>query len=425
MTDIERRRVMQMGAMVAAGMAMAGRTNGARAAVPTVDTGTVSDGKIEFPAWTAATERPSSGPPSPMPPRERVGFAVLGLGRLALGEILPAFAQSKRARLVALVSGTPDKARTVAAQYGLAADKVYGYGDWDEIKADPDIEAVYVVTPNAIHRENVVDAANAGKHVLCEKPMSTSSADCQAMIDACAKAGRKLMIAYRCQYEPHNRAVQDMVRQQTYGPAGLFDSVNVQNMAAPTQWRLKKALSGGGALPDIGLYCLNTARFLTGEEPTEVFARTYSPPNDERFREVEATIVFTLRFPSGFVANCSASYAFHENRRFGLNMPGAAVELQNAYAYQGQRLVIAHRAGKAESTDGLQLEQRNQFALELDHMAECVRTGREPRTPGHEGLQDHKLMEAIYRSAASGQPVTLPPVSGLDVTRGPALARDS
>ncbi len=233
MSDPDRRHMLKLAA-AAAGAALGG-TAAVGAAEPVVDTGAVQGDKVEFPAWTAPTERPAAPPPSPLPPKSRVGFAVLGLGRLALEEILPAFAQSKRARLVALISGTPDKAKLVAERYGVAPDAVYGYGDWARIGADPAIQAVYVVTPNALHREFTLAAAAAGKHVLCEKPMATSAADCQAMIDACARAGRHLMIAYRCQYEPNNRAVQAMVRDRRYDAAMLYDAVNTQNMAAPTQ----------------------------------------------------------------------------------------------------------------------------------------------------------------------------------------------
>lgn len=426
MTDFDRRQMLKLGA--AAGGAIVASAQSAAAAPSSaeavVDTGSVADGKVEFPAWTAPTERPAGPPPAPLPPSERVGFAVLGLGRLALEEILPAFGQAKRAKLVALISGTPEKAARVAAQYGVSPDALYGYDDWAKVGANGAIDAVYVVTPNALHKAAVVAAAGAGKHVLCEKPMATSSADCEAMIAACAKAERHLMIAYRCQYEPNNRAVQALVRERRYGAAGLIDAVNVQNMAAPDQWRFRKALSGGGALPDIGLYCLNAARFLTGEEPIEVFGRTFAPPGDPRFREVEEMVSFTLRFPSGLVANSAASYGLHENRRLGVGLPGAAIEFTNAFAYEGQQVRVAHRDGNAESVDDRRIPAKNQFALELDHLAECIRTGRMPRTPGQEGLADQRIMEAIYRSAETGQPVALPMAAGLDTTRGPALPDD-
>ena len=419
MSDLERRQFMVASAGALAGAAVAATP---AASAPVIDSGKVEHGRVDFPAWTAPTERPAGPPPAPLPPAERVGFAVVGLGRLALEEILPAFGEAKQAKLVALVSGTPDKAKLVASQYGVEPQSIYGYADFEALKANAAVQVVYVVTPNGLHKDYVIGALGAGKHVLCEKPMATSSADAQAMVDAAKQAGRKLMIAYRCQYEPYNRAVQKLVRGKSFGPIGFIDAVNTQNMAAPDQWRFNKQLAGGGALPDIGLYCLNGARFLSGEEPVEITARTWSTPNDERFPEVEETVAFTLRFPSGLLANCLASYGLHESRRMGLHAPGAAIQFENAFAYTGHKLMVAHRDEQAEVVEDRRLATKNQFALEMDHMAECVRTDREPRTPGQEGVQDHKLMEAIYRAAASGQPVRLDAVDKEDATRGPALS---
>ena len=215
---------------------------------------------------------------------------------------------------MALVSGSPEKAKTVAAQYGIKPEAIYSYDKFDDIKNNPDIAAVYVVLPNAMHKEFVLRASKAGKHILCEKPMATSSQDAKQMVEGCRDAGRLLIIAYRCQYEPYNRKVIDLLRQQKYGAAKLIRAVNVQNMAAPEQWRLKRAMAGGGSLPDVGIYCLNAARYLTGEEPVEIYARIATTPNDPRFREVEETVSFSLRFPGGVIADCATSYGMHESR---------------------------------------------------------------------------------------------------------------
>ena len=412
-----RRRIVQIGAAGVTGTLLA---RSAAAAVPEIDAGRVQGGRVEFPAWTAPTERPSGGPPNPLPMSERVGIAVVGLGRLALEEVLPAFGETKKSRLAALVSGTPGKAKRVAEQYGVQPEAVYDYAGFDRIRDNPDIKAVYIILPNSMHKEYTIRAAQAGKDVLCEKPMAVSSAEGQAMVDACRTAGRKLMIAYRCQYEPYNREVLRMVREQVLGPARFIDAVNLQNQGDGTQWRFKRALAGGGALPDIGLYCLNAARFLTGEEPVEVVARMSSPPGDPRYAEVEETVNFMLRFPGGAVANCATSYGMHESRYMRVHTPGGSISLDGAFAYHDKQLRIAHRDGKAESVDERRLPMQNQFALEIDHMADCVISDRQPHTPGEEGVQDHRIMEAIYRSAESGQPVALPRVEGLDRTRGPA-----
>jgi len=163
-----------------------------------------------------------------------------------------------------LVSGDAGKAQKVAQQYDIPQKNIYNYQNFDEIKNNPEIDAVYIVLPNAMHEEFVVRAAKAGKHVLCEKPMTTSPKSAERMIDACKRAGKKLMIAYRIQFEPNNRQMMQFARQHKFGKVKVITSVNVQNIGDPKQWRLKKALSGGGSLPDIGLYDINTNRFFAG-----------------------------------------------------------------------------------------------------------------------------------------------------------------
>ena len=240
------------------------------------------------------------------------------------------------------------------------------------------------------------------------------------MVEAGAKAGKKLMIAYRCQYEVYNHELSKRARSGELGEIQIIDAINTQSQGDPTQWRQKKALAGRGSLPDVGLYCLNTARALLGEEPSEVHATISSPPNDPRFAEVESTVSFTLRFPSGVVANCASSYSAHEHRNFRVLGSKGVGEVENAFAYAGQKTRIFRRDGMGETNSELTLGEKNQFSLEIDHMAECVRSGAKPRTPGEEGLQDHLIMAAIYESARSGKPVRLEAPATLDAFRGPA-----
>jgi predicted dehydrogenase len=408
-----------------AGLAVAmmrGRASAASLAPPTPqDVGSVTAGKVTLPDDEGATDPPEAMPPNPASPSDRVGFAVVGLGRLSLENILPAFARTKRAKLVSVVSGSPDKARTVAAQYGLDSRSVYDYASFDRIAGDPSIGVVYIVLPNALHAEYTVRAFRAGKHVLCEKPMALSEAECTTMIDAGRSARRALMIAYRCQYEPNNRLVLDMVRAEKLGPARLIEARNTQVQGDPTQWRLKKAMAGGGPLYDVGIYCLNAARYLTGEEPVEVTGKLVDAPGDPRFREVEQSVQFVLRFPGGTVANCAASYDMHQTRTLNIHSNAGAIRLDNAFAYEGQLLNVNRLENGIETTTAHHLPAKDQFALELDHMADCVTAGTRPRTPGEEGRADVKLMQTIYRSAATGKTILLAPSAGRDSTRGPAI----
>ena len=373
---------------------------------------------IPLPPTSAPTERSPEQAPLPLSPSRRLGFAVVGLGNLALAQVIPAFGETKYCKLTALVSGTPDKAREVATQHGVPARSVYSYENYDTIRDNPDVDVVYVILPNSMHEEYTVRAAQAGKHVLCEKPMATSSAECQRMIDACRKADKKLMIAYRIQYEPNNRFMRQLIQTQQYGPVKIIEAVNGQNQGDPDQWRQKKALAGGGALPDVGLYCLNTTRFLTGEEPTEVMASTYSTPGDPRFREVEESVLWQMRFPSGIQSNNVTSYGFHEDRRYRVHAATGWFGLDPAFAYHGLQPELSYATGKIEHRERPQIGDKNQFALEMDHMAQCVMENKTPYTPGEEGLQDHRIMEAIYLSAKTGKPVKLPTIATRDTFRG-------
>ncbi len=362
--------------------------------------------------------------PGPFEPRdERVGFAVVGLGRLSIDQILPAFAHSRLCKPVALVSGHPEKAKKIAAQYGIKSGNLYTYETYDQIAHNPEVKVIYIVLPNSMHAEYTMRGAKAGKHILCEKPMATSVADCEKMIAACKTANVKLMIAYRQQYEPNNRAIEKLVREGKLGTLRSYVATNTQNQGDPSQWRLNRKLAGGGCLPDVGVYCLNAARFLTGEEPEEVFGYTFQPTGDPRFKEVEATCNFTLRFPSGFLAACSTGYAGHHSQFLRLEGSDSWVELAPAFGYHGLKLKQSKLMDNRETTLEPTIPDKDQFALEMDHMAECVMQGKTPHTPGEEGLQDQRLMEAIYESARTGRAVKVQPPA--TPTRGPAPPEQS
>ena len=361
-----------------------------------------------------------------MPKDKRIGYAIVGLGNLTLGQILPGFGTSKYSKPVALVSGDADKAHKVAAQYGINPKNIYNYQNFDNIKNNPEIDAVYIVLPNSLHEEFVIRAAKAGKHVLCEKPMAPTVKACENMIDACNQAGKKLMIAYRIQYEPHNQLAMHWARDRKFGKVKFIELHNSQNIGDPLQWRLKKALSGGGALPDIGLYCLNTARFILGEEPHMVMASQFSTPGDERFKEVEETILWQMQFPSGAMVNASASYGVHQSRRYRCYADqGGWFGLDPAFEYQRLQMEGSHADGNQEVKLAPSIKEAQQFTLEIDHFAQCILENKKPWTPGEEGLQDQKIMEAIYESAKTGKPVNLPLISTIDTFRGTTPREDA
>ena len=351
----------------------------------------------------AYSEGPDGLDTPPLPPGQRVGIAVVGIGQLALGQILPAFAASKNVRLAGLVSGHLDKARILSEDYGIDPKSVYTYDSFDSIKENPDIQAVYIALPNGLHKDFTIRAAEAGKHVLCEKPMANTPEDCQAMIDACARARVRLMIAYRIHYEPHNRRARDLVQQGRIKAPKIFSASLCQNMGDPRQWRLDRDMAGGGVLMDLGIYALNGARFLLGEEPVEVSATTYSTPGDPRFTQVEEMCNFILRFPSGAQAVCASAYSAHGTKAYSVSGETGELILDPAIPYKGIRLRLA----LALEETIFDLGNQDQFALEMDHFGTSIARGDPPDTPGEEGLKDVKIMMKIYEAAQSGQSVTL------------------
>jgi len=339
----------------------------------------------------------------PDPPGKKLGWAIVGLGSLSINQILPAFAKCEKSKVVALVSGHPDKANKLALRYGVNPKNIYNYQGYDTIKDNPEVDIIYIVLPNGMHAEYTIRGFQAGKHVLSEKPMANTPADCQQMIDAGRKANRKLMVAYRCRYEPYNLEAIRMARQQELGPTKVIIADHGFNIGGPTQWRLNKALAGGGSLMDIGIYSLNASRYLTGEEPTEINALMYSTPGDVRFKEVEETINFQLRFPSGILSNCTSSYGYSGQNRYRVVTTKGWFELEPATIYSGLRMHVHHD----NITEERFLPVRDHFALEMDHMSSCVMENKDPLTPGEEGLRDLTIMMGIYEAARSGKTVKL------------------
>jgi predicted dehydrogenase len=335
----------------------------------------------------------------PDPPGKKLGWAIVGLGSLAINQILPAFARCEKSKVVAFVSGHPDKANKLALRYGVDPKNIYNYQNYDSIKDNPEVDIIYIVLPNGMHAEYTIRGLQAGKHVLCEKPMANTPEDCQQMIDAGRKANRKLMVAYRCRYEPFNQEAIRLARSKELGPVKVITADNGWNASDPNMWRLNKKMAGGGCLMDIGIYALQSARYISGEEPVEINAMTYSTPGDPRFREVEETINFQLRFPSGVLANCTSSYGYSSQSHTRVICTNGWYEMDPATIYDGLRLYV-HRNNLSEEVN---LPAKDHFTLEMDHMSDCVMNNQEPLTPGEEGLRDMKLIAAIYEAARTNK----------------------
>ncbi len=337
----------------------------------------------------------------PEGPSGKLGFAVVGIGSLAMNQILPAFAKAKHCRVVALVSGHPEKAKQQAAKYGIDGKNIYNYENFDSIKENPEIDVVYIVLPNGMHAEYTIRAAKAGKHVLCEKPMANTVEECQAMIDACAGAKRKLQIAYRMRYEPMTlKAISLAQAPESFGTIKQITAQCGFTIGDPTQWRCNKKLAGGGSLRDIGIYALSAVRYLSGQEPTEVVAVSYTTPNDPRFKEVEETISFEMRFESGLVASVLSTYGFGCNR---FNVYGTRGQLESTpfQAYTGNHLYQVRGREREE----VAYTAVDHFATEMDAFCQCIVKDKAVLASGEEGLRDMKIMMAAYASAESGKAV--------------------
>ncbi|WP_112062452.1 Gfo/Idh/MocA family protein [Hyphomonas pacifica] len=356
--------------------------------------------------WPDWGELPDSPPPAPK--EGSVGVAVVALGGYAIGKVMPALAASDRCHLAAVVSGNPDKAAKVAAAYGLPEDAIYSYDNFDQIAGDDRIEAVYIVLPTGLHAEWTEKAFAAGKHVMCEKPMALSSEECERMIAASEAAGKKLMIGYRCHFEPFNLRAMELMRDGAIGPIRMIDTAH-QYMMGPTNvsenWRVVRALAGGGPLEDYGLYSLQAALYLTGEMPVSLKAATKKPANDPRFEQIFSTLTAELTFPSGAVTQLATSYNAPDSKNM-IHVEGetGTLHMSPATSYDGQKMTLTRNGVSEDLVPG---DPNVQFARMCDHFGQAVREGTTILTPGEMGLRDVRLMEAIYRSAAEGREIRL------------------
>jgi predicted dehydrogenase len=339
----------------------------------------------------------------PDPPGKKLGWAIVGLGRLAINQILPAFAKCEKSKVTAFVTGDRAKGEKLAARYGVNPKNIYNYQNYDSLRDNPEVDVIYIVLPNGMHAEYTIRGAKVGKHILTEKPMANTPKDCEEMIAACRAANRKLMVAYRCRYEPYNNELIKLARGGDLGKIRLVVTDHGFNIGDPTQWRLNKALAGGGSLMDIGVYGLQATMYTTGEVPTEVNAVEFTDRSDVRFKEVEDMINFQLRFPSGALAQCTSSYGHAGVNRIRVIGTKGWAELEPATSYTGLRMRVKI-GNRIEERD---LPQRDHFQGEMDHMSDCVMGNKDVLTPGEEGLRDLRIMMAIYEAAKTGKLVNI------------------
>jgi predicted dehydrogenase len=332
---------------------------------------------------------------------KRVGYAVVGLGRIAEHAVLPAFREARKSRLIALVSGDAGKAKRLARKF--RASQYATYDRFEDCLRNPEIEAVYISTNNSTHAEWALRAAAAGKHVLCEKPLAKTVEECRQMVEACRRHRVKLMSAYRKYFEPSCVALKKLIDGGKLGRLKLIHSAFTFNLPPQQVWHLSRELAGGGSLWDVGIYCINTTRWLTGLEPVEATGHSWTA-EPERFKEIDESIAFQLTFPGGLYVQASSSFAAAKASFLQIHGEKGWAALDPAFAYNEERRLFGQIGQK---WFGKVYEPVEEFHFELDHLAECIRNNREPEPDGVTGLRDVAVMEAIYEAAESARSVSI------------------
>jgi predicted dehydrogenase len=332
----------------------------------------------------------------------KVRYAVVGLGHIAQVAVLPAFQTAHNSELVALVSGDADKLRKLGKSYGT--NHLYPYEEYS--RALSNVDAVFLAVPNHLHREYAVRAAAAGVHVLCEKPMAPTSGECWEMIEAANQNHAKLMVAYRLHFEAGNLEAIRLAKTGKLGEIRIFTSEFAQQVADRNVRVTQSAERGGGPLYDMGVYCINAARYLFRAEPLEVSALAESG-NDGRFQQVEEMVTAVMRFPGDRLATFSCSFGAADVSRYTLIGTSGSLRADPAYEYADGIQLEVTTGGK---TSKKKFPKRDQFAAELTYFSDCILRNKEPEPSGLKGLADVRVIEAIYHSIQTRRTVAIPQI---------------
>lgn len=326
--------------------------------------------------------------------------AIMGLGSYGT-RVADAMQACTKAKLVGVISGTPSKITTWQTKYGIPEKNCYNYENFDNIRDNSDIDAVYIITPNALHKDEAIRVAKAGKHVICEKPMAINAKEGEEMVAACKKANVKLLVGYRMHFEPKTLEIIRMRKDGELGKIMFFQGLTGFRIGDPTQWRLNKALAGGGAMMDIGIYSINGARYMVGEDPVWVTAQEVKTDNVKFKEGVDETITFQLGFPSGAVASCLSTYSMNGLDKFYLNGEKGFAEMQPSTGYGP----IKGRTNKGD----LDYPHVTHQTVQMEEMSDIILQNKKPIVPvdGEEGLKDLKIIDAIFAAVKSGKKVNL------------------
>lgn len=327
---------------------------------------------------------------------KKLGIALVGLGKYATEQLAPALLETQHCYLAGIVTGTESKIPEWKTKYNIPDSNVYNYENFNQISNNKDIDILYIVLPNAMHAEYVICGAKAGKHIICEKPMALSVQQCDEMIKACRDTGKLLSIGYRLHFEPHHRDVMKMGQSKVFGELTYIHAAH--GSSNTKGWRLDKKLAGGGPLMDLGIYCIQAARYTTGMEPIAVTAKEEEKTDHARFDDIEESLTWEMEFPNGLMAVCETSYSTEMNILHADAAHGW-FELSPAYEYEGIK-------GKT-ATGFIDLPNINQQALQMDDFAHAILTNGQVKVTGEMGRTDVKIIQAIYEAMKSGKRVEI------------------
>jgi len=335
---------------------------------------------------------------------KRIGYAVVGLGSISQVAVLPAFAHSKKSKLVAVVSGDKKKAEKFAEQF--KANHAYSYTEFAECLRNPQVDAVYIATPPGEHEKYTVEAAKAGKHVLCEKPLSATVQQARNMVAACRRNKVQFMTAYRKYFEPSSVTLKNMISKGELGRIDVVHTLFTEHRPfgdSSSAWLFSKKLCGGGPLTDLGVYCVNTCRWLVGEDPVAASAVSWVR-DPRRYKEVEEGVAFRLDFPSGLVLQGTAAYSAAFSSFVHIHGEKGWAELAPAFAFEEERRISGKIAGRWFAKTFKPIDE---FVLELDEFASCIQENRKPKPDGEQGMRDIIIIQAIYQAVKERRTVRI------------------
>ncbi|QHV94987.1 Gfo/Idh/MocA family protein [Spirosoma endbachense] len=332
------------------------------------------------------------------PKAKKLGIALVGLGNYATNQLAPALLETQNCYLAGIVTGSPEKARSWAATYNIPAKNIYNYQTFDQIRDNPAIDIVYVVLPNFLHAEYTIRAAQAGKHVICEKPMAMNAAEARQMITACEKAGVQLSVGYRLYFEPHHLEMRRLATEKTFGHVKVIESGLGFTVPGPNSWRLDKKIGGGGAIMDLGVYAIQGARRTLNADPISVTAQAFTF-DKEHFKDIYETVFWQFEFPDGTVAHSSTTYSSYVDRLY-VTCERGWFKLEPSFNATGAQGITSKGAMEVPSP-------RFQQTAQMDAFIQSIQNKTKPEASGEEGWKDIKLIGAILQAADTGRKITI------------------